>query len=516
MKIYLSTEGTYPFAMGGVSTWADLLVRGLADHEFHVAAVVDNPIHPLAFTPPSNVVVQAIPLWGSEMIDEYLAVPGSWKRALRTSTREVRKRFLPCWEPFVDVLAAHEAPTAALADNLAEVARFAERYDLRRALASPAAWSALLAGLKGNPLMARSPCNEAIEFGRALFRFLLPLCAPIPRCDVAHTSAAGLCALPAVVAKYRYGTPLLLTEHGIYLRERIMASAPKPIEEKFLLVNFFRAVTELSYREADVLAPVCAYNGRWEEDLGVQAERIQVIHNGLTRDSLAALPLAPPDGTPPTVGYVGRLDVLKDVVTLIRAFGVVRSFVPEARLRLWGPASTPEYLQRCQTVASSLGLWPGAVSFEGRTADLPGAYGSCHVVALSSITEGFPYTVVEAMLAGRPVVATDVGGVAEALGGIGLMPSPGAQAAARIRPGPGSGPSAEETFELTDLLVEPGDPQAMARALINALTAPEQRRFATGLALRQRALDQFNVDNFLAGYRRAYASLAGTGREVAA
>jgi glycosyltransferase involved in cell wall biosynthesis len=512
VKVYLSTEGTYPFVVGGVSTWADLLVRGLDDHEFHVAAVVDNPIHPLSFTPPANVTLQAIPLWGSEMIDEYLAVPGSWKRALRTSSKEVRKRFLPCWEPFVDVLAAHEAPTAALADNLAEVARFAERYDLRRALASPATWSVLLESLRGNPLMARSPCNEAIEFGRALFRFLIPLCAPIPRCDIAHTSAAGLCALPAVVAKYRYGTPLLLTEHGIYLRERLMASAPKPIEEKFLMVNFFRAVTELTYREADMLAPVCAYNARWEQDLGVQAERIKVIHNGLTREPLAVLKPSPPAGTPPTVGFVGRLDVLKDVVTLIRAFAIVRSLVPDARLRLWGPASTPEYLERCQTVASSLGLGPGVVSFEGRTSDLPGAYGSCHVIALSSITEGFPYTVVEAMLAARPVVATDVGGVAEALGGIGFSCAPGSQRAGQMAGPPGT----EDGIELTDLLVEPGEPQALARALVNALTAPEERRLATGLALRHRALEQFNVGRFLAGYRHAYAELAGTVREMAA
>jgi glycosyltransferase involved in cell wall biosynthesis len=370
------------------------------------------------------------------------------------------------------------------------------------------AWSALLEGLKGNPLMARSPCNESIEFGRALFRFFLPLCAPTTRCDIAHTSAAGLCALPAVVAKYRYGTPLLLTEHGIYLRERLMASAPKPIEEKFLLLNFFRAVTELTYREADMLAPVCAYNARWERDLGVQPERINVIHNGLTREPLAALEATPPAGTPPTVGFVGRLDVLKDVVTLIRAFAVVRSLVPDARLRIWGPASTPEYMERCRTVAGSLGLLPDAVSFEGRTSDLPGAYGSCHVIALSSITEGFPYTVVEAMLAARPVVATDVGGVAEALGGIGLTSMTPAQPAGALGTVDGS--------ELSDLLVEPGDPQALARALVKALTAPEDRRVATGLALRRRALEQFNVRRFLLGYREAYATLAGSCREVAA
>jgi polysaccharide biosynthesis protein PelF len=488
VRIYLTTEGTYPFVVGGVSTWADLLVRGLPEHQFHVAALVDNPFHLLAFELPANVTLQPVPLWGSEMAEEYLAVPGSWRRAWRTSTSEVRRRFLPCWEPFVDALASREAQASALGDALAEVARFAERYDLRRALASQATWSVLLEQLRANPLMARASTAGAIEFGRALFRFLLPLSAPIPRCDVAHTSAAGLCALPAVVAKYRYGAPVVLTEHGIYLRERVLALAPKPVEEKFLYVNFFRAVTELAYREADILTPVCGYNAGWETALGVNRDRIRVIHNGPNDAGLSALPLQPPPG-PPTIGFVGRIDPLKDIITLIRAFALVRKAVPSARLRIWGPVSSQSYLAYCKEVAAGLKLLdandlkPAAVSFEGPTADLPGAYGACHVIALSSVTEGFPYTVVESMLAGRPIVASDVGGVSEAIGG--------------VRLGDGD----------TSLLVEPGDPRSLADALSTVLLASESERLTVGLALRARALERFGVAGFRAGYAQVYEQL---------
>lgn len=490
MRIYLSTEGTYPFVVGGVSTWADLLVRGLPEHHFHVAAIVDNPFHRLVFDVPPNVSLQPVPLWGSEMAEEYLRVPGSWRRAWRTSAGEVRRRFLPCWEPFIDALASSEAQAAALGDALAEVARFAERYDLRRALASRATWLVMLEQLRANALMARTSTKGAVEFGRALFRFLLPLSAPIPRCDVAHTSAAGLCALPVVVAKYRHGTPVVLTEHGIYLRERLMDLAPKPVEEKFLLVNFFRAVTELAYKEADTLTPVCGYNAGWETALGVDHRRVRVIYNGPNDVALSGLALQPPPG-PMTVGYVGRIDPLKDVVTLIRAFSLVRKVVPNARLRIWGPASSQAYLAHCKNVASSLhllddgaGSQPSALSFEGPTKDLPAAYGACHVVALSSVTEGFPYTVVESMLAARPIVATDVGGVSEALGGVPL----------------GDGD--------TSLLVEPGDPRSMADALSAVLLAPETERLTLGLALRARALERFGVAGFLAAYSEVYQQVA--------
>ncbi len=492
MKIYLTTEGTYPFAVGGVSTWADLLVRGMPYHEFHVAAIVDNPFYKLAFDLPPNVTLQPVPLWGSEMAEEYLQVPGSWRRAWRTSPSEVRRYFLPCWEPFISALASREANPAALGDALAQVARFAERYDLRRALASRATWLVMLEQLRANALMARTSTKGAIDFGRALFRFLLPLSAPIPPCDVVHSSAAGLCALPAVVAKYRYGTPMVLTEHGIYLRERIMALASKPVEEKFLLVNFFRAVTELTYREADILTPVCAYNAEWEVALGVDRQRVRVIYNGSNDVALSALPLQPPPGGPPTIGYVGRIDPLKDVMTLIRAFSLVRKAVPTARLLIWGPASSQPYLAHCKELASSLGLWddggaldPSPLSFEGSTDNLPAAYGACHVIALSSVTEGFPYTVVEAMLAARATVATDVGGVREALGGIRLGED-----------GPG-------------LLVEPGDPRGLADALSAVLLAPEPDRLIVGLALRERALERFGVVGFLAAYSEVYQQLVG-------
>jgi glycosyltransferase involved in cell wall biosynthesis len=99
------------------------------------------------------------------------------------------------------------------------------------------------------------------------------------------------------------------------------------------------------------------------------------------------------------------------------------------------------------------------------------------------VTEGFPYTVVESMLAGRPIVASDVGGVSEAIGG--------------VRLGDGD----------TSLLVEPGDPRSLADALSTVLLASESERLTVGLALRARALERFGVAGFRAGYAQVYEQL---------
>jgi polysaccharide biosynthesis protein PelF len=480
MRIYLSTEGTYPFVLGGVSTWVDMLVHGLPHHEFEVGALVDNPHHRVMYRPPPNVTLQPVPLWGLELAEEYLPRRDAWRRGWRTSAPVVRHRFLPSWEYLVESLVAPEADPRALGDGLSDIAHFAERYDMRRALADAATWGLLLDRMQANPIHARTGLAPAVDFARTLYRYLLPLTAPTPVCDVAHSSAAAVCALPCIVAKYRFGTPILLSEHGIYLRERILSLSTEAFGTKLLFSNFYRAVVELTYREADLITPVCAYNAGWEMALGVEPSRIRVIHNGVDPARIALR--AEPDA-PPTIGFVGRIDPLKDVLTLVRAFARVRRAVSSARLRLWGPATSPTYLAQCHDEVAALGL-SDAVSFEGPTNDVGDAYGACHVVCLSSISEAFPYTAVEAMLAARPVVATAVGGVAEALGA--------AECGGR------------------STVVEPGDVRAMTDALVAVLRAPAAERVALGTRLRDRALSLFTAGRMFDEYDDVYRRLSPT------
>jgi glycosyltransferase involved in cell wall biosynthesis len=480
MRVFLCTEGTYPYVMGGVSTWVDMLVRGLPEHHFEVGAVVDNPHHTIAYGSPANVTIRPIPLWGLELAEEFQHNPGGWRRAFRTSPRVVRDKFLPSWDRLVSAIAAPDADPATLGDAMGGIAHFAQSHDLRRALADAGSWALVADRLLANPTYARSALGPTMHFARTLYRYLMPLAVPVPECDVAHTSAAALCAMPAVVAKYRYGVPLALTEHGLYLRERLLALSPEPIGTKLLFANFYRGVVELAYREADIVLPVCAYNARWERQLGVDVSRIRVIYNGV--DPGLGDPPPEPEG-PPTIGFVGRIDPLKDIVTLIRAFNRVRRDVPDARLRLWGPVTSDDYLARCQEVVAELGLG-AVVCFEGPTSDPASAYAASNVVALSSISEGFPYSVIEAMLASRPVVATDVGGVGEAIGDV--------------------------VFGTTPLVVEPGDPAVLAVALANVLSAPSRERSALGAALRARALSLFTADRVLDAYRRVYRELGAS------
>ena len=126
-------------------------------------------------------------------------------------------------------------------------------------------------------------------------------------------------------------------------------------------------------------------------------------------------------------------------------------------------------------VIDELGL-QDSVTCEGLIRPPTGAYDAGHVVALSSISEGFPFTVIEAMMSGRATVSTDVGGVAEAVADAGL-------------------------------LVPPRDPDAFGRACVKLLGDDELRR-DMGKAARKRALEHLTLDLMADRYRQIYTRLA--------
>jgi len=184
----------------------------------------------------------------------------------------------------------------------------------------------------------------------------------------------------------------------------------------------------------------------------------------------------------PTVSWAGRIDPIKDIETLLRAFALVLRELPDARLRIFGspPHGQEAYLVRCKDLAEDLDI-NESVAFEGRVEEIRDAYAAGHVVALCSITEGFPYTVIEAMTCGRPCIATDVGGVAEAIADTGIV-------------------------------VPPRNPRAFAEGCLTLLRDDEERR-RLGAAARERALEFFTVDRAISAFDEIYM-LIGSGRPL--
>ncbi|GAA4760044.1 MULTISPECIES: GT4 family glycosyltransferase PelF [Streptomyces] len=465
--VTLLTEGTYPHSHGGVSVWCDQIVTGMPDVAFDVLAVTGTGREPVVWELPPHVTrVRSAPMWGP--------APGGRPPSGRRERR---------------IAQAYERFATALLDPCAEDGFAPALYALADAatdgLLSPFLRSdraiEVLASVWNRPGLivreARPNLHDALTATSLLEHALRPLAAEAPRHGVSHAVSGGVAVLPGLAGLERHGVPLLLTEHGVYLRERYLGyrTAPYRWPVKAVVLGFFRLLAEETYRRAALITPGNRYNRLWEEQGGADPRLIRTVYNGVDP---SAFPPAGPEPDGPVLSWAGRVDPIKDLETLIRAFALVREKQPEVTLRLFGgtPRGGEAYRERCEALAAALGH-AGAVRFEGRVEDITDAYAAGSVVMLSSISEGFPFTLIEAMSCGRATVSTDVGGVREAVGEAGLV-------------------------------VPPRDPRAMADAALELLGDPERRR-RMGEAARLRVIEQFTLRQTIDAFRDIYQELAG-------
>lgn len=464
MKIAMMTEGTYPYGFGGVSVWCDQLIRGMPGYDFSLVAIVATGAERLVWSLPDNVAaVDRVLLWGAASdgpaVSRRNGLPVELLRelidSLLDSSAEAQPRF---------------------AVVLRELFEFAQRGNLSAALGSDEAVRLLSEAWRERPPVswqATPTLHDAVSAMQLLDHSLRPFCYPPPRADLAHAVSNGLAVLPALAAKWRYGTAMIITEHGVYLREQYLQNRKSPYRwpVKAFQLSFMRRLCALGYSEAAAITPGNVYNQRWEERLGAEPTRIRTVYNGVDPANFPALS-GEPDA--PTISWVGRIDPIKDVETLVRAFALVHEEMPAARLRLFGspPKGRESYLERCKALTSDLGI-AGSVTFEGRVENIRDAYDAGQIVALSSVSEGFPYSLIEAMTCGRTCVATDVGGVTEAVGDTGLV-------------------------------VPPRSPKRMARACLTLLQ-DDDLRHRLGAAARTRALKNFTVDGAISAFDEIYS-----------
>jgi len=162
---------------------------------------------------------------------------------------------------------------------------------------------------------------------------------------------------------------MVFSEHGVYMRKHYLhlRSPHFGWPTKVLYLRFLAQVCALGYREAELITPGNVYNKRWEEQLGAEGSRVRTVYNGVNP---AMFPAVTGEPAVPTISWVGRIDPIKDLETLIRAFALVVEKMPEARLRIFGsaPRGRDAYLERCKTLAADLGVGESATfctSFAG-------------------------------------------------------------------------------------------------------------------------------------------------------
>ncbi|SDN26886.1 DUF3492 domain-containing protein [Actinacidiphila guanduensis] len=517
MRIALLTEGGYPYARGEGGAWCERLVRALPQHAYDVYALSRSPRTEAGGrveVPPQVGQVRTERLWG-----EPPARPATGGRADRRARRAAFG-----WH-FGDLAAAlagapqraGAGPTAARgrADRFAAglyglaetAAEFGGLPDLLRGEDALTALEAACRAPGVRPLLQDITVTELLAVAALLEHQLRPLSLPwygpdaLGSADVCHAVSGGPATLPGLLAKRFCGTPLIVTEYTVRVREALLAHRAAGLTPavRALLGDYHRLLAGESYRQAALITPGSTHVRRWQERCGAPAERLRTVYPGMDAARFArageeaeAEAAAPAAHADPTVAWVGRAEPAKDLIALLHAFRTIRAEEPQARLRVFYAPATDErsaaYLGHCRTLAAQLfpdeAAHPHAVGENPVTFEeigSPGApeaadaYAAGDVVLLSSSAEGFPLSLVEAMFCGRPTVSTDVGAVREVIGGTGLI-------------------------------VPPRNPRALADATLQLLRGPE-RAARLGAAARERALALFTVSTCTRAFRDAYLSV---------
>jgi glycosyltransferase involved in cell wall biosynthesis len=135
-----------------------------------------------------------------------------------------------------------------------------------------------------------------------------------------------------------------------------------------------------------------------------------VIYNGIDVDKFTSHPAHPTAALPTfRIGSVGRLVPAKDHVTLIRSFAIVSAVMPKAELHILGDGPCRAAISQ---TAESLGV-TNRVFLHGASLDVPGFLSTLDLFVLSSLDEGLPISLMEALAAGLPVVSTRLSGLIE-------------------------------------------------------------------------------------------------------
>ncbi len=480
--VCLILEGTYPYVSGGVSSWVYQLIRELKDVRFSIVYIgaYRDSTRTLHYELPSNIVE-----FRELYLFDYRVFPEKLPPA-RSEDFEIVKKFLMAlkkghcqhFDDLVRVAGDKETRTISL-------------YDMAH---SQALWKVLESTYR----------EEGAEVSFVdyfwTWRFLhLPLFsilrAEIPQARVYHTVSTGYAGVLGALAASRTSRPLLLTEHGIYTRERKIeiaranwiysesAETPAVSEGqdyfKDWWTQFFVGLSRLVYDRASEIITLYERNREIQIQEGADPARTRIISNGVSIPP--ALPPRNPDKKNLRIGFVGRVVPIKDVKTFIRACRKIYEEFPEVEIDILGPTDEdPDYYHECVLLTELQGL-NSVIRFRGKVnpADF---YPGYDVVVLTSISEAQPLVILEAHSYGIPVVSTAAGSCNELLNG-------------RSDDDRLLGPSG--------LITPICDPAATAEAVIRLLKDPRkaQRMGETG---RRRIVTYYQEDDFLAAYEELY------------
>ena len=395
MKICIVAEGCYPYAVGGVSSWIHSMVKLYPNVEFVLLTLIANRSQrgKFKYELPENL---------TEVHEVYLDdldwnAKGKNNKKLKLNNKEANALRSLVFNKDVDwdTLFTLFAKKNVFVNNLLMGPDFlkiaTEYYET----------------YYSNVTFA--------DFLWTLRSVYLPLFTvmkgQVPEADLYHCVATGYAGILGCMGQYFHQGKLLISEHGIYTREReeeLIKADWIGNTYRNIWIQQFKKMSKAAYDRADMVTSLYEYARTLQIELGCPEEKIRITPNGIAVARMENIPGKQEEDLPyVNIGAVLRVAPIKDVKTLIQAFAQAKELREDLKLWIMGPwEEERDYAEECFQMVSAYGVKD--VIFTDRV-DVTQYLGRMDMTILTSISEGQPLTVLESYAAHKPVICTDVG-----------------------------------------------------------------------------------------------------------
>ena len=512
VDIMLFSEGTYPYIRGGVSSWIAQLMEGLPQFTFGICFIgaqdhIDGEPLRIQYKFPQNLKHLEV----HYLFNDDETPPVSKREGKKEGFEAIEKLY----KNFV-------SNNFSMPQELQNISFYTETVKFEDFLYSKRAWDFIDKTYTQN-------CRDIpfIDYFWTLRNIHKPIwiladiVKNLPTSKVFHAPSTGYAGFMATLASYHTNRPYILTEHGIYTRERkidmfsadwIEFKKPSLLQQpeefnyiKKMWINFFDHIGRFCYERSNYTLSL--FNGAREIQInyGADENKCYVIPNGVDVEALEAT-IAYRLPTPkPIVTLIGRVVPIKDIKTFIRAIKVASHSIPDIEGWIVGPVEEDkEYFEECQHIAISLGLKHkkqvfkdnrSTMSFEELEADrdkvkffgftdIKKVLPKTALLTLSSISEGMPLVILEGFAAGVPCVATDVGSCRDLI--------------------EGAINDEDRSFGTAGAVVGIADPGALAKEYVKFLTFDNGLWSRAQEAARKRVKRFYEQSMFLEEYAEIY------------
>lgn len=392
MKVCLIVEGAYPYLTGGISSWMQQMLLKFKDIEFVIQTlVVDrNEKREFKYKIPDNVSeIHEIYL----LDDDYINNEKS-KFKLQESEYNALERLIFGNEVDWEGVFKFFQNTNVSLDKLLTSKEFLE---MTKKYYSKTFQDAVF--------------TDFLWTMRSMYLplFLLLKNKPV-EADLYHSLSTGYSGVFGCMAKFIYDKPLLISEHGIYTREReeeiIKANWVKGLYKDLWIQQFYK-FSNCCYDFADEVTALFEGAREFQIELGCLRDKTNVIHNGVNVSEFQGLPKKDAHDKYINIGAILRVTPIKDVKTMINAFYLAKKQVPNLKLWIMGPLDEkPKYVDECIQLVNDLNIED--IIFTDRV-NVKEYIGKMDFIVLSSLSEGQPLVILEGFAVKKPCIATNVG-----------------------------------------------------------------------------------------------------------